>query len=199
MCGEGKYSLPNRSVKSLLRSLEGAGVSARSGCSRRQTRPQSRTRTESPARIGIIHGPTCPLSMNGGCEPHPHNFDARNPVRRRYWQAKRQERTDLASRRIVKEFCKQNPSPAFAQKKSARSSSSQRRSPPADGRMFFLTSTLHSDAGACSINFTFTCGGRRSQDEVVSHFLAIYKGMPLVRLPPARKEQYEGQCNNATH
>jgi hypothetical protein len=45
----------------------------------------------------------------------------------------------------------------------------------------------------------FASGGWRSQEKVVSHFLAIYKGMPLVGLPPARKEQYERQCNNATH
>jgi hypothetical protein len=66
-------------------------------------------------------------------------------------------------------------------------------------RTSFLTSTLPSEAGALRDPTLFARSGWRSQEKVVSHFLAIYKGRPLVRLPLAGKEEHASPFAGSAH
>src|SRR5580692_11041013 len=125
-------------------------------------------------------------------EPHPHDLDARNPVRRRYWQAKRQERTDHGESANRQGFRKRTLLP-HSRKRNQQDRRHRKDDRSLPQQNVFLNLYLALRCGCLQYPTLFTCGGRRSQDEVVSPFLAIYKGMPLVGLPPGRKEQYERQ------
>ena len=111
--------------------------------------------------IGIIHGPTCPLSMNGEASPIPTTTMQGMPSGGGTGRQRAKSELITASLRLVKD-CASEPFFRISAKEISRITVMAKMIVACRSRSSFLTSTLHSNAGTCRIQLRspVAAGGR---------------------------------------